>query len=61
MGLLVNKTLDELKKNETRSTRTEKQANYVFYVLLKVSAAVNTFHKVKEEKCRFLAELWLEK
>ena len=38
----------------------EKQASFVCYVSFKVSAAVNTFHKVKEEKSRFPAEFWLE-
>ena len=60
MGLLVNEILDELKKNGTSFIRKEKRANYVSSKDLKVSAAVNTFHKVKEEKSRFPAEVWLE-
>ena len=56
MGLLVNEILDELKKNGTSFIR----ANHVSSKDLKVSAAVNTFHKVKEEKSRFPAEFWLE-
>ena len=59
MGLLVNEILDELKKMK-QGPLEQKNKQTVFCILLKVSAAVNTFHKVKEEKSRFPAEVWLE-
>ena len=45
MGLLVNEILDELKKMK-QGPLEQKNKQTVFCILLKVSAAVNTFHKV---------------